>query len=50
MNHIMMLLPLPFDIVNIIISYNITRISKTDSRYALLLTIPKNKKSVLLFA
>ena len=40
---IMKLLPLPLDIINVIISYTIQKIPKTDTRYDLLLTIPRKQ-------
>jgi hypothetical protein len=45
MNNILKLLPLPLDVINIIISYTVQKIPKTDIRYELLLTIPKKSSS-----
>ena len=45
MNIILKLLPLPLDVVDIIMSYAIQKIPKTDIRYDLLLTIPKKSSS-----
>jgi hypothetical protein len=45
MNNILKLLPLPLDVINIIISYTVQKIPKTDIRYDLLLTIPKKSSS-----
>ena len=39
----MKLLPLPLDIINIIMSYIIQPIPKTDERYELLRTIPRKR-------
>ena len=44
MNNILKLLPLPLDVVDIIMSYAIQKIPKTDIRYDLLLKI-QNKHS-----
>jgi len=41
MNNILKLLPLPSDVLDIIMSYAIQKIPKTDIRYDLLLTIPQ---------
>ena len=45
MNTILKLFPLPLDVVDIIMSYAIQKIPKTDIRYDLLLTIPKKYSS-----
>lgn len=45
MNNILKLLPLPLDVVDIIMSYAIQKIPKTDIRYDLLLTLPKKSSS-----